>query len=121
MLASERVDAERPAGLTFTDVPKRLRPSSWRHWLDAIPLVPDPLHADEVVAAYSVSTEQFAALSVAPAIDAHWRTMVATERHHDAYVGWLSEHDLAKGEGLSLGVAVHGWRWSDFERWEESM
>lgn len=119
-------NTQRAGELSFEDVPVRLRPSAFRQWLATVPA--SPVTAEELDAAYGGDWQPnpFADgaapdLSAVP-INAHWRGLVASRRHHDAYMDWLDANGLTTerrvSQRLSLGVARRGWRWSEFQRWE---
>lgn len=110
----------RPGALTFADVPKRLRPSAFRRWLADVPTTPRT--DDERDAAYGGDwqanpfTRHPAPPDSAtlPVPFAHWREQVASQRHHDAYIGWLADNGLTS----PAGVAPRAWRWSALVAWE---
>lgn len=112
----------RPGVPTFEDVPKRLRPSAFRRWLDDVPTIPQT--DDERDAAYGAEWQanpyiSRASAPTAPALPvpfSHWREEVASQRHHDAYIDWLTDHGLTS----PAGVASVAWRWSAFEAWERA-
>ncbi|WP_043661808.1 hypothetical protein [Nocardia thailandica] len=112
--------ARRPGALTFADVPKRLRPSAFRRWLADVPTTPRT--DDERDAAYGGDwqanpfTRHPAPPDSAtlPPPFAHWREQVASQRHHDAYIGWLADNGLTS----PAGVAPRAWRWSSLVAWE---
>ncbi|PPJ34403.1 hypothetical protein [Nocardia nova] len=109
----------RPGILTFESVPKRLRPSAFRRWLDDVPATPQT--DDERDAAYGAEWQAnpYASRASAPARPipfSHWREEVASQRHHDAYIDWLADHGLTS----PAGVAASAWRWSAFEAWERA-
>ncbi len=114
--------------LSFADVPARLRPSAWQTWLDELgPFIPDATSDDEAfVLAYELTREQAAAVSVLPQPGAHWQAIASADRHMQAYMNWLRVRGLTtvpddhpESRGISIGFAVRGWGWSDFEDWEK--
>ncbi|MEV6061850.1 hypothetical protein AB0L62_17765 [Nocardia asteroides] len=111
--------ARRRGALTFADVPKRLRPSAFRRWLDDVPATPRT--DDERDAAYGgdwqtnpFTSRTAPAPATLPVPFAHWREMVASQRHHDAYIEWLADNGLTS----PAGVAPRAWRWSALSAWE---
>ncbi|WP_040705682.1 hypothetical protein [Nocardia takedensis] len=109
--------ARRPGVLTFADVPARLRPSAYPRWLAEVPRTPRT--DDERDAAYGGEDQPNpydprAPLATLPVPAAHWREQVASQRHHDAYIGWLAERGLLS----PAGVAPVAWRWSALTHWE---
>ena len=110
-----QVTDERRKTLTLDDVPAHLRRSAHLAWLDNVGHT--PVSIDELDAAYrdnghepnpwadEYERESFDTGPLYP----HWRSEVAQQRHHDAYIEWLQERGLIDERGCALA----GWRWSD--------
>lgn len=96
MLASDLVDAGRPAALTFDDVPPEFRPSNWRRWLG------------------KVKTRRISEALASEIDEKRARLMAASEMQSDAYLQWLADHDLT----TSAGRPAHGWDSTTLARWE---
>lgn len=96
MLASDLVDAGRPAALTFDDVPLELRPSNWRRWLG------------------KVKTRHIAEALAAEIEEKRAREMAASGMLSDAYCQWLADHDLT----TPAGRPARRWDSTSLARWE---
>lgn len=112
-------------GLTFADVPARLRPSAFHLWLAEVPLHPDHADADHVAAAYGADLEEVEELVARhlprrPPADNHWRSQIAEAQQWEEYVEWCQEHGLVEAgvNPRSKAAVARAWHWSAFQRWE---
>ncbi|MGW4333764.1 hypothetical protein ACWEK5_13155 [Rhodococcus koreensis] len=118
---SPQARREREQVLGFEDVPARLRPSSFLQWLAEVPEHPDHDNADHVTAAYGLEPDEVAQVprGQRPAVDPHWRTMIAAAAQWDSYWQWCSENGLTVGDTPARRGVPREWSWTAFTRWDE--